>query len=67
MLTAHKRDDPISKWAHALREKSGWQKVVVALALANKNARILWAVMTKGKPFDARHVSVMPMAEMPGA
>ena len=65
VLTAHKRDDPISKWAHALREKSGWQKAVVALA--NKNARILWAVMTKGKPFDARHVSVMPMAEMPGA
>ena len=60
MLTAHKRDDPISKWAHALREKSGWQKAVVALA--NKNARILSAVMTKGKPFDARHVSVMPTA-----
>ena len=60
VLTAHKRDDPISRWAHALREKSGWQKAVVALA--NKNARILWAVMTKGKPFDARHVSVMPMA-----
>jgi transposase len=60
VLTAHKRDDPISKWAHALREKSGWQKAVVALA--NKNARILWAVMTKGKPFDACHVSTMPIA-----
>ena len=48
-------------------EKSGWQKAVLALALANKDARILWAVMTKRKPFDARHVSVMPMAEMPGA
>ena len=58
VMTAHKRDDPISRWAHQLREKSGWQKAVVALA--NKNARILWAVMTKGKAFDARHVSVKP-------
>lgn len=56
--TAHKRDDPISRWVYQLRERSGWQKAVVALA--NKNARILWAVMTKGQPFDARHVSVKP-------
>ena len=58
VMTAHKRDDPISAWVFKLREKSGWQKAVVALA--NKNARILWAVMTKAKPFDARHVSVKP-------
>jgi hypothetical protein len=45
IATAHKRDDPISKWAHQLREKSGWQKTVVALA--NKNARILWAMFGK--------------------
>jgi transposase len=56
--TAHKRDDPISRWVHQLREKHGWQKA--AVALANKNARILWAVMTKGQAFDARHVSVKP-------
>lgn len=56
VLTAHRRDDPISKWAHQLREKSGWQKAVVALA--NKNARILWAVFTKGVGFDAHHVIV---------
>ena len=60
VMTAHKRSDPISKWAAALRERSGWQKAVVALA--NKNARILWAVMTRGETFDARHVSVMPGA-----
>lgn len=58
VMNAHKRDDPISKWAHQLKEKSGWQKAVVALA--NKNARILWAVFVRGKPFDARHVSVKP-------
>ena len=58
VMTAHKRDDPISQWVFKLREKSGWQKA--AVALANKNARILWAVMTKGVAFDARHVSVKP-------
>ena len=60
VMSAHKRDDPISEWVFKLREKAGWQKA--ALALANKNARILWAVMTKGKAFDARHVSVKPPA-----
>lgn len=59
VMTAHKRNDPISKWVQDLREKSGWQKA--AVALANKNARILWAVMTKGKPFDARYISVKPV------
>jgi transposase len=60
VMNAHKRDDPISQWAHQLKEKSGWQKAVVALA--NKNARILWAVFVRGQPFDARHVSVKPVA-----
>ena len=50
-MTAHRRHDRISQWALALRERSGWQKAVVALA--NKNARILWAVMTRGAAFDA--------------
>ena len=58
--TAQKRDDPISQWALKIREKSGWQKAVVALA--NKNARILWAVFVRGKAFDAHHVSVKPTA-----
>jgi len=44
----------------ALRERSGWQKAVVALA--NKNARILWAVMTRGDVFDPNHLSVKPTA-----
>jgi transposase len=60
VMTAHKRSDPISRWTLALRERSGWQ--VAAVALANKNARILWAVMTKGVRFDPSHVSVKPCA-----
>jgi transposase len=58
VMTAHRRNDPISRWVLALRERSGWQKAVVALA--NKNARILWAVMTRGEQFDAAHVSIKP-------
>jgi transposase len=58
VMTAHKRNDPISKWLNQLREKSGWQKA--AVAMANKNARILWAMMTKGCRFDPLHVSVKP-------
>jgi hypothetical protein len=59
-MTAHKRDDPISKWICQLREKSGWQKA--AVAMANKNASILWAMMTKGCRFDPRHVSIKSTA-----
>ena len=60
VMTAHRRQDKISSWVMALRERSGWQKAVVALA--NKNARILWAVMTRGDLFDPNHVSVKPTA-----
>ena len=58
VMTAHRRPDKISSWMVALRERSGWQKAVVALA--NKNARILWAVMTRGELFDPNHLSVKP-------
>jgi transposase len=58
VMTAHRRQDRISTWVLALRQRSGWQKAVVALA--NKNARILWAVMTRGEAFDANHLSVKP-------
>jgi hypothetical protein len=58
LSTIARYGDPISRWVQALKERSGWQKAVVALA--NKNARILWAVMTRDKPFDRHHVSVKP-------
>jgi transposase len=60
VMTAHRRQDKISTWVASLRERSGWQKAVVALA--NKNARILWAVMTRGEAFDANHLSVKSTA-----
>ena len=53
------KEDPITSWAQALSERKGWQKA--AVALANKNARILWAMFVRGTPFDPRHVSVKPL------
>ena len=58
VMTAHKRSDKISQWLVQLLARVGWQKAVVALA--NKNARILWAVLAKGRKFDPNHVSIKP-------
>jgi transposase len=54
IATASRRQDRISRWIVQLQLRIGWQKALVALA--NKNARILWAVLARGKPFDAQHV-----------
>jgi len=56
VMTAHKRRDRISQWLVQLVARVGWQKA--AVALANKNARILWSVLAKGRRFDANHVCV---------
>ena len=61
VMSAGKRDDPISRWLVQLTARVGWQKACVAMA--NKNARILWAVMTRVEGFDAKHASVKPHAK----
>ena len=63
VMSADKRDDPISRWLVQLTARVGWQKACVAMA--NKNARILWAVMTREDGFDSNHVSVKPQAKQP--
>ena len=65
VMSAGKRDDPISRWLVQLVARVGWQKACVAMA--NKNARILWAVMTRERPYDPHHVSDKPFAQRPGA
>ena len=60
-MSASKRDDPISRWLVQLTARVGWQKACVAMA--NKNARILWAVMTREQGYDPHHVSVKPLAK----
>jgi transposase len=61
VMSADKRDDPTSRWLVQLTARVGWQKACVAMA--NKNARILWAVMTREDGFDSKHVSVKPQAK----
>ncbi len=63
VMSASKRDDPISRWLVQLTARVGWQKACVAMA--NKNARILWAVMTREQGYDPHHVSVKPLAKQP--
>ena len=58
VMTAAKRQDRISQWLVQLKERVGWQKAVVALA--NKNARIVWSVLTSGAAFDPDHVPIAP-------
>ena len=61
VMSAGKRDDPTSRWLVQLTARVGWQKACVAMA--NKNARILWAVMTREQGFDAQHVGAKPQAK----
>lgn len=65
VLTGKHKPDPISQWAEALRQRSGWQKSVVALA--RKNARILWALMVHERPYDTAHISSRPIPPAPAA
>lgn len=45
--SALRKDDPRSRWICALVQRRGYNKTVVAVA--NKNARILWAMLTTGE------------------
>ena len=60
VMNSSKRSDRISQWLVQLKQRIGWQKA--ALALANKNARILWAVLTRGMAFDPNYVPKPPVA-----
>lgn len=56
----------VCRLAHEVNDAServGWQKVCVAMA--NKNARILWAVMTREAAYDPHHVSIKPACKLP--
>lgn len=51
---ASRRDDRLSRWALAVSERRGKNKATVALA--NKLARIGWAVLRYQQPFEAKPV-----------
>ena len=54
LRVAERRTDRRSRWALATQERRGSN--IAGVALANKNARTAWAVLARGKEFDARHV-----------
>jgi transposase len=49
--TATNKHDPMSQWANQLRERRGFNRATVAIA--NKNARIIWAVLRTGDHYRA--------------
>ena len=55
---AHGKDDPRSQWIGRMRERR--HPNVVAVALANKNARIVWAVLSRGEAYN--QVKEAPMS-----
>jgi transposase len=46
---AANKTDSLSRWAMQLRQRRGYWKAVIAIA--SKNARMAWAVLTKGEAF----------------
>jgi transposase len=47
--TAPNKTDPKSTWVNQLRERRGFNRATVAVA--NKDARIIWAVLRTGEPY----------------
>ena len=47
---AHKKEDPLSRWACQVEARRGRHKATVALA--NKMARIAWAMTVSGAEYD---------------
>ena len=43
------KTDSLSRWALGVQERRGYWKAVVAIAA--KNARMCWAVLTRGEAF----------------
>lgn len=53
LVNAAGKTDRISRWALSVQERAGYGKALVAIAA--KNARIAWAILSKGEQFRAMH------------
>ena len=49
--TAPNKTDPGNQWVNQLRQRRGFNRATVAVA--NKNVRIIWAVLRTGEPYRA--------------
>jgi transposase len=55
-----RRQDTRGVWANRLRLKRG--SYIAAVAIANKNARVMWALLTRGESYRAEPVRRSPSA-----
>ncbi|MEX2163035.1 MAG: IS110 family transposase [Sulfuricaulis sp.] len=62
--TAHRRQDPLSRWIVDTHKRIGYYKTLVAIA--NKHARILWALLARNEDFDLKRYGQRPMTSAPG-
>ena len=59
----------VIRFAESKQEKNAWlvnligrrNKNIAAVALANKNIRIIWAMMARGERFNPAHISLAPL------
>lgn len=51
VLKAANKEDPRSRWITQLKDRRGMNKTIVAVA--NKNARIVWAILAKNQHYRA--------------
>ncbi len=54
LATVKSKQDKLSLWTKALIERRGYKRAAVALAA--KNARILWAMMVRGEAYQLKSV-----------
>lgn len=57
VLQAAGKDDSLSRWINRIREERGWNKAVVAMA--NKMARIGWAILRYGNSYQPAPASLV--------
>lgn len=53
LTAARRRQDRLARWVTQLVERVGYGKALIAIA--NKHARVLWAILAKGQRFDPAH------------
>jgi transposase len=53
LRTAANKNDPRSRWRVSVSQRR--HRNIAAVALANKNARIAWAVLTRGGHYDSQY------------
>ena len=58
LKVAGQKDDPRSRWLQSLSERRN--KNIAAVALANKNARIAWALLSKNLDYQPTEMALAP-------